>query len=202
MEYLSINEIFLTPISSQLSVQENSLRHKILSSILDDNLHKQSFSQTEKNCLQTLAEKNILSLDKGGNIGCIYPLSTHKTNKKIYLSDGRTAYAMCALDAIGCHYAFRQPIRIESECQYSKKKIELIAQDGKISSTDREQDIHILHTDLANIKKWSCSCCNIMHFFQKRTYLEQWHKQQSINQKCFFVDLETANKIAWLLFSL
>lgn len=152
--------------------------------------------------VQTLRSKNILALNKDNQLTAVYPVSALPTNKKVFLQDGREAWAMCAIDALGFHYAFNQPIRILSECEYCGNTIELLMDKGKINVVQGGEDIYVLHADLENHEDWSCSCCNLMHFFNCRESLESWLKEHSDNnEKKFAVSLETANKISWLLFS-
>lgn len=199
-EHYSIKDYLIRPIVTKINEEENTLRENIMAKIVATHKPYPVKEDENEEMIRCLEEKNILSI-KDEEIVSIYPVSVEKTNKKVFFEDGSYAYAMCAIDAIGFHYAFRKPVIIEAECQHCGERIKIEVRDGKITVLEGPGDIHVLHTDLENNKDWSCSCCCIMHFFSCEDSLEKWLEQSCIDSKIYAVDLETANKIAWLLFS-
>lgn len=196
----SIKDLILKPIVLKLSKAEEILRQEIMDFIIKE--HKPYAIKPENEALiKELEARNILMLNENNEVTSIYPVSALPTNKKVVFDDGKYAYAMCAIDAIGFHYAFLKPVTIESSCQSCDDMIKIRLENGKISVIEGAQDIHILHADLGKKEQWACCCCNIMHFFNCNKHLNEWVKEQGIEDKVFSVDLELANKIAWLLFA-
>lgn len=197
----SINEYLTKPIVAKISYEENVLREELMNEIITKHEPISITNHPQKEVIDSMIARNIMSCDCSGDLVSIYPVSATQTNKKVIFEDGTFAYAMCALDALGFHYTFQKPIRIESECEHSAEKVILTVRDGKIEVIEGGNDIHVLHADLENTIDWSCSCCNIMHFFSSETNISTWVEEKEISSKIFKIDLETANKISWLLFS-
>ena len=200
-EQYSIKDFITKPIVMKITSEEEILRDKLMNEIISKHKPINISDRDDMEIIISMKNKNILSLNDNNEIVSIYPVSALPTNKKVTFKNGDYAYAMCAIDAIGFYYAFNQPIVIEGECEHCGDKIVLEVSDGKINIINGGDSIHILHTDLENMNNWSCCCCNIMHFFSCEESLEKWTKKCILNNKIFAVDLETANKIAWLLFS-
>ncbi|MBE2894691.1 organomercurial lyase [Spirabiliibacterium falconis] len=194
-----ITKIISQPITSKLTTQENRLRNDIMQCLLNN--QQPHFTPHQHAILEQLIAKNVVAV-REKQLSAVYPISATPTNKRVFLADGRAAWAMCAIDALGFHYAFNQPIRIESHCEHCHDKIVLTLDKGKVHVEQGGNDIYVLHTNLDKYANWSCSCCNIMHFFNCQHSLNQWlAHNQNLTQETFAIDLETANKIAWLLFS-
>lgn len=201
-EHYSIKDYLPQPISAKISDEESQIRQMLMQQIITYHAPVPIPPWVPEDRVQILHKKNILALDQHNQLTAVYPVSALPTNKKVFLQDGRESWAMCAIDALGFHYAFNQPVHILGECEYSGHVIELLMCDGKVTVVQGGADIYVLHTDLENQHDWSSSCCNIMHFFSCRESLLVWAQEHSNNnQKKFAVNLETANKIAWLLFS-
>lgn len=198
----SIKEIITKPIVCKINSDESLVRDELLRKMINSN-ELISVEDYDFQIINDLVDKNILKLNDNREIIALYPVSGLETNKKVVFSDDRCCYAMCALDALGFHYAFNEDIRIESECVYSGEKIviELKAGCVHVLSAKNKDSIYILSADLDNMTNWSCCCCNIMHFFSSKECLEKWVKDNHITAKYFALDLESANKLSWLLFS-
>ncbi|BDU93623.1 organomercurial lyase [Clostridium perfringens] len=196
----SIKDYLVKPIVTRLTDEEAKLRKDILDYIITN--HKPYFPNNNytKELLNNMVNKDILSVNNNEVIS-VYPISVMETDKKIIFEDGNYGYAMCAIDAIGFHYTFMKSIKIESKCKWCDEKIIINVKNGVINVVEGGENIVILHTDLENSKNWSCNCCKIMHFFKNKENLEKWKFKNNIQQKTLSIDLETANKISWLLFS-
>lgn len=196
----SIKDYFVKPIVTRLTDEEAKLRKDIMNYIITN--HKPYFPNNNyaKELLNNMVNNDILSVNNNKGIS-VYPISVMETDKKIIFEDGNYGYALCAIDAIGFHYTFMKPITIESKCKWCNEKIIINVKNGVIDVVEGGENIVILHTDLENSKNWSCNCCKIMHFFKSKENLEKWKFKNNIQQKTLSIDLETANKISWLLFS-
>lgn len=197
----SIKDYVTRPIVTKINAEENALREAVMAEIIETHKPYSIPGTPNESALRVLAEKNVLALNAADAVTSIYPVSALETNKKVLFEDGRFAYAMCAIDAIGFHYAFDCPIRIEGQCEHCGDPIVLEVKDGKVTVVEGGDDVYVLHTDLENTEDWSCCCCNVMHFFSCKASLEAWQTQNHTGGKVIPVNLETANKIAWLLFS-
>lgn len=200
-ENYSIKDYLTSPIITKINEEEERVRQAVMREILSTHQPYSIRQSPYQGTLRQMEQKNVLSINDQDEVVSIYPVSAVETNKKVIFEDGSYGYAMCAIDAIGFHYAFQEPVRIEGHCQHCDEKIVLEVKDGKVNVIEGGKDIYILHTDLENNQNWSCSCCNIMHFFSCKESLEQWQAEHVHQTKTFAVNLETANKIAWLLFS-
>lgn len=196
----SINDYFTAPLVSRMSAAENAAHEAVIHAMIDSGKPYPLADASDPALLRNLAARNLLAL-AGDNVIAAYPVSGRPTNKRIRFADGREAYAMCAIDALGCHYALRENLRIESVCEACGERIVLDMHDGKIRVIAGGEHIHVLHADLNNADDWSCSCCTLMHFFACPQRLAQWRDHHAPARKTFALDLETANKTAWMLFA-
>ncbi len=126
-----------------------------LSAICDD--VKDMTEEEIKDAIGVLINKNGIVVDEDRNVNFIYPVSALPTNHKVKLADGSQFYAMCAIDAIGTHFTFKQDVDIESQCSHCGTEVKISIRDGKIVDYD-PLDLHILHVDLNKTTNWSGSC--------------------------------------------
>lgn len=202
MSEYSIREYLTKPVVCKVTKEEEELRRELMRQLIEDHAEIRIDAHPQAALIREMKAKNVIGTDAEGRVTAIYPVSAVRTNKKVILEDGREAYAMCALDALGFHYTFEVPIRIESECSYCGEAISLTMKDGRVERENGDpRDIYVLCADLENQQNWSCCCCNIMHFFSCKEALQKWTAERDISSKYFALDLETANKLAWLLFS-
>lgn len=198
---VSIRDYLTKPLVARVSPAENAVREEVMQAMLTSRSAYALTDSPHRAVLQELAARNIVALADEAVVAA-YPVSARATNKRVILADGRSAYAMCAIDAMGFHYAFGQDVRIEGVCEHCGERIELRMHGGRVEILSNTPDVYVLHADLENEKNWSCSCCSIMHFFTCRDRLEAWRRQHIADgRKTFALDLETANKVAWLLFA-
>jgi hypothetical protein len=64
--------------------------------------------------LAELAEGDFLYLDQAGQISAAYPFSAAPTRHKVQITGGVSAYAMCAIDALGMASMLRASVAIRS----------------------------------------------------------------------------------------
>jgi hypothetical protein len=103
---------------------------------------------------QGLAAKKLVVLDETERVQFAYPVSTIATSHKVTLADGRTLYAMCAIDALGCCFEFGQPVVVESVCQVCGRAL-------RIAVASAEQVVaepptaYVVHVDLDKYEDWA-----------------------------------------------
>ena len=61
--------------------------------------------------VESLKEKGLIALEDDGGVTGLYPFSAVPTRHKVQLKDGRSVFAMCAIDSLGvaggeCGYFF------------------------------------------------------------------------------------------------
>lgn len=197
----SICDYLTQPMVARLTAAENAVREEVMQTMLTSGGAYALVDSPHQAALKDLAARNIVALADDAVVAA-YPVSARPTNKRVMFADGREAYAMCALDALGFHYAFEEEVRIEGVCEQCGKRIALRMHGGRVEILFDTPDIHVLHADLENETNWSCCCCNSMHFFTCRDRLEDWRRKHvPAGRRTFALDLETANKVAWLLFA-
>lgn len=156
-------------ISGKLTAKENVIRFDIMNFIIDNkkaynifgedylNL-KNSYNKDELNEeIKIISKKDGFVLDEEGNICFAYPVSANETHHKVFLEDGRSFSAMCAIDAMGSAFTFGQNTKIESMCSYCGSPVQLEVIDGKLVNCNKE-DLHALSFKLDQLDNWAASC--------------------------------------------
>lgn len=162
--------LYIDSIYSRLSELENKVRRLIMDYIIDNAipfnskeassiiLEKINISEEEfKKILDSLVNKRAMVMDEDNNVNFIYPVSAFNTNHKVHLSDGRVFSAMCAVDAMGAAFTFKQDIKINSQCSECGEEIFVQIKNGQLVNYSPEL-IHVLHVDLNKNQNWSGNC--------------------------------------------
>jgi len=153
-------------ISSMLNDCERRVRTALLGKLIDakqplspetTGLEEDFPGKDVVESLMSLSDKGLLVLGRDGTITGLYPVSALPTPHRVYLCDGRSFYAMCAIDALGCVYEFDQSVAIVSSCQGCGKKIAIEAENGRFLSI-KPSTTHALHVDITRYKNWATSC--------------------------------------------
>lgn len=165
-----IEKIYIESIFSRLLPEENRIREWLMDYVLENgtllnvlNMKQEDLIKlnldlaTFEKRIDALKEKRAIVKDEDGNINFIYPVSALPTKHRVTLKDGRSFYAMCAVDAMGAAFTFKQDIKIKSECSECGEKIELEIVDGRIVKLV-PNDAYVLHVDLNKNDNWSGSC--------------------------------------------
>lgn len=166
--YYQDHQLKISSIDHRLSDKEKEIRRYLMNVLI--NTH-QPFNLNQlddvaldlnidmhvvKDSINNLLEKNAIVADEQDHINFIYPVSGLSTNHIVKLSDGRTFYAMCAIDAIGSAFTFKQDVTIESKCSNTGQDIDITIKNGAIDCDPL--DLHILHVDLNKNMNWSGDC--------------------------------------------
>lgn len=168
--YYDNEELMIKRIDEKLDENERRVRRFLMNYTIDK---KKSFNLreiTDEVSLKVKLEKEEMGVlidnlssklsivkDEKENIKFIYPVSSNETNHKVTLADGRKFHAMCAIDAMGTAFTFKQDVKIESICSNCGEKIYVEIKDGKLGEY-QPRDMHILHVDLNKNKNWSGEC--------------------------------------------
>ncbi len=153
----------IEPISSRLSPAESSMRLRLMERIIDhggpisvSNLTPSAEAATG-NLLSELVRKRALVLDDQQQACFVYPVSAHPTCHRVSLADGRSFYAMCAIDAMGSAFTFRQDVAISSHCSLCTEPVSLNICNGRITEL-QPATTHVLHIDLNKFNDWAGNC--------------------------------------------
>ncbi len=158
--------LIIDSITSRLTGEERLLRLHLLDRIIEIGgpvsisslIRSAAPLQIETDSLiHSMMDKRIIVADEAGNINFAYPVSALPTNHKVTLKDGRGFYAMCAVDAMGAAFTFKQDIGVDSICADCGQKISVVIEDEKIVNLHPEGS-HVMHVDLNNADNWAGSC--------------------------------------------
>ncbi len=167
--YYSNDQLEIVSIDSKLSKKEKVIRRYLMNYVIDNgqafnlnNLSKiaedlEMTRELAKDTLDSLIKKNGVVADDNGNINFIYPVSALPTNHRVKLDDGREFTAMCAIDAMGAAFTFKQNVDVISNCSNCGSDIKVSIRNGQLYSYE-PSDLHILHVDLNKNVNWSGNC--------------------------------------------
>lgn len=169
-KYYPVERLIIESIYSRLTKEENDIRINMMKYIignnkaynLDDsyeeiqdrvNISKYDLNKVVKNLIQ----KRALVVDENNNANFIYPVSAFETNHKVKLEDESVFNAMCAVDAMGSSFTFKQDVKIESKCSLCGEEIFVEINNGEITNLIPDST-HVLHVDLNKNQNWSGNC--------------------------------------------
>jgi hypothetical protein len=106
-----------------------------------------------------IVAQKLVVLDAEGAVVLAYPVSTSPTGHRVTLADGRTFYAMCAIDALGCHAEFGQAVHIGGSCQACGEPIQMTVgapgEDAAGAFSAEPPTAYAVHVDLAKYEDWA-----------------------------------------------
>lgn len=157
-------QLLINSIRSRLNAEESRVRDAILAEIIRlgkpcdvYQLQLEGIADPVRIVHQMIAERIVVPDGDTTNIAFAYPVSAMPTAHKVFLADGRSFHAMCALDAMGSSFTFQQDVRISSQCAECGEAIFMEIMDGQIADL-QPHSVHILHADLRVSNNWAGSC--------------------------------------------
>ncbi len=153
-------------IQMMLGPDEKELRTVLLNKLVELNrpLSEEEVMMEEKHCslnvtaaIRGLLKKGLIVFDERGSLIGLYPVSALPTRHKVRLADGRSLFAMCAIDALGISCEFERDVLISSSCSKCDTKIRVNVVDGKISTCE-PSTVRGLHIPLGEYIDWANSC--------------------------------------------
>ncbi|MBR9690222.1 hypothetical protein GOV08_00905 [Candidatus Woesearchaeota archaeon] len=152
---------FDTPnIHSTMNEREKIVRAALFDKIIEANrpvFPDEIEEKDKKSIIKTLAEKDLVVFREDGAITGAYPVSALPTRHKVQLKDGRSFYAMCAIDSLGIAYDFDQDILISSSCRKCDTPVSIEIKGGRISQLT-PSTTYALHVDIRKYKDWASTC--------------------------------------------
>jgi len=159
-------QLAIQSIASRLTASEQLVRDRVMEQIIEqggpltaaDLQHLAALRSLDvAEQLAALREKRTIVVNQEGFITFSYPVSALPTSHRVTLADGRSFYAMCAVDAMGSAFTFRQDIRVDSQCSYCRQPVHLETGNQRIIEL-QPAATHVLHVDLNRYDNWSGSC--------------------------------------------
>jgi hypothetical protein len=123
--------------------------------------------------LATLRREDLVHLGGDGEVTVAYPFSGLPTAHRVRFPDGRTAFAMCAIDALGIAPMFDTPIEVSSRDPLSGDEFQArLALDG---TGTWEPDSAVVVAGVSDRQALSFSgCCPVLNFFVSGENAERW----------------------------
>jgi hypothetical protein len=150
-------------IRSRLTEDENMLRSALLDCLVDARAplpfaaagavlgwHPEKVAAAGRG----LAAKKLVVLDAAERVQFAYPVSTLPTSHKVTLADGRSLYAMCAIDALGCCFTFGQSVVVEAICQVCSLPLRIAVASAEQVTVD-PPTAYAVHVDLDKYEDWA-----------------------------------------------
>ncbi|MEH2530998.1 hypothetical protein V1277_002626 [Bradyrhizobium sp. AZCC 1588] len=134
--------------------------------------------------LAELRQRDLVVLSRDGEriIGA-YPFTDRDTGQRVKL-DGRTANAMCAVDALGVGAMLRRDIQIDSRCHRSGTAIRITTRDrGRAIAVARPETTVVWLSLRYEGGSAAHSLCTVTVFFATDDHLEAWHKDQPADMR-------------------
>ncbi len=152
--------LYIDSIDSRLSPEGKNARLEIMNFTIDNqrpyNINSDASPQILE-VIEELREKNAAVISSDGEIQFIYPVSAIPTGHKVMLEDGRKFSAMCAIDAMGAAFTYRQNVTIESACAHCGESVRVTVKDGGLDLIS-PSTVHALYFDLNSDNEWAANC--------------------------------------------
>lgn len=145
--------------------------------------------------LKNLCSGGFIDLNRD-NIIAAFPFSPKPTNNKVIFEDGRWAYAMCALDALGISKMMNEDVVIESTTPLDKRDVKVAFKNEIMKSITPENALVWYSTDEGSFAKVRCREIN---FFANKDELHRW-KERYPSKKGMVLSVYEALKSSQLQF--
>ena len=158
MEFNLATELLaIANINALLSDRERHARLLLMDKIIMNGSPVKPSEFQNNDLLQGLGSKGVIVQDEDGSVSVVYPVSALPTPHKVKLKDGRSFFAICAVDSLGSAFTFAQDIEVTSSCSCCQKPVSVTIENGQISTFDPDK-IFVTHTDLAGEVNWAGTC--------------------------------------------
>ncbi len=123
--------------------------------------------------LALLAREDLVHHDAGtGTILVAYPFSGRRTAHNVRFQDGATAFAMCAIDALGIPAMFDEPVSIASSDALTGEEFRVeLEPDGR--GQWYPQEAVVVSGTTGGGESCDC-CCPVLNFFASSANAERW----------------------------
>ena len=102
-----------------------AVTEEIVKNVISSDAPEEFQGKTPWEIIEIMEEEHIFQLSENDGICYLYPYSAYPTDYEVRLADGRSFYAMCAIDSMGSAVTFHQPVDIFSKCKDTQEEIYL-----------------------------------------------------------------------------
>ena len=124
--------------------------------------------------LAELADGDFLYLDQGGRITAAYPFSATATPHKVQITGGASAYAMCAIDALGMARMLGTSVLIRSADPSTGEPITVTVDESKTGWHPDTTVVFVGRTVSECAGPSAVICCDHINFFTGQATAEAW----------------------------
>ena len=124
--------------------------------------------------LAELAEGDFLYLDQAGQISAAYPFSAAPTRHKVQIAGGASAYAMCAIDALGMARMLRADVAIWSSDRATGEPVTVTVSGNHARWHPGAAVVFVGRTASACAGPSAAVCCEYINFFATRSAATSW----------------------------
>ena len=124
--------------------------------------------------LAELAEGDFLYLDQAGRISAAYPFSATTTPHSVQITGGASAYAMCAIDALGMADMLQASVLIRSADPTNGEPITVALDKGSSEWNPATTVVFVGRTADQCAGPSAAICCDYMNFFTSHATAEAW----------------------------
>ena len=124
--------------------------------------------------LAELADGDFLWLDQRGRISAAYPFSATATPHKVQITGGASAYAMCAIDALGMGRMLRTSVLIQSTDPSTAGPITVTVSESAAVWQPAAAIVFVGRTASGCAGPSAIICCDHMNFFTSQAAAEAW----------------------------
>ncbi|ADD45007.1 alkylmercury lyase family protein [Stackebrandtia nassauensis] len=133
-------------------------------------------SDYETAALTELHERDLIRLDDSGAIVVAYPFSGTETPHRVHITDGASAWSMCAIDALGIAAMLDQDIAIESTDPHNRQPIRVDIHNRQATWTPSTTVVFVGVADCCHADEPSVDrCCGVLNFFTTTSSAAAWH---------------------------
>ena len=121
---------------------------------------------------QKLATEDLIHFDGEGEVTVAYPFSGQRTRHRIRI-EGRTVYAMCAIDALGVAPMFERPTVIDSSDPLTNDEISIWLEPDGTGTWQPDEAVVVTGHACAEGAAFE-GCCQVLNFFASRENAERY----------------------------
>lgn len=134
--------------------------------------------ETVTGLLRSLDKKDVLYLGPSGEIGGAYPFRDQSHYEVVLGGGGKKVNAMCAVDALGIPFMFKENATIKSSCTYCGAEVEVRVENGEVTG-HHPRGIVVWAGKTCCATKAATSVCNTLTFFCSMDHAENWRSEKS-----------------------
>ena len=136
--------------------------HEVIVEIIHKVLASDEFEEfqgkTPQEIIDLMEKEHIFQLSEDEGICYLYPYSANPTDYRVHLADGRSFFAMCAIDSMGSAVTFNQSVEVFSKCKDTKEEIYLrVSPENGLEEIQPDDKLNVTYYDTSeNYVAFNC----------------------------------------------